>query len=283
MQMVKRIFLIAAACLFGWLAVHAYKLTRPLTFYIVTPSYNNEQWCIKNLEAVVQQEYPHWKMVIVNDCSTDRTSELLHAYLEEHQLQERVLLVDNKQRCGACRNIYDAIHGSSDEAAHSIPEIPDDAVVVIYDGDDWFAHNKVLSRLAQEYQQSDVWLTYGNFKSWPETITSCCSAIPDSVMRQRKFRNYRWVTSHVRTFYAWLFKKIQKHDLLYKGAFLPVSCDIGIMLPMLEMASNGHIRYIREVLYVYNIANTLNDYKIRLPEQLAMEKRLRGLPRYVAL
>jgi hypothetical protein len=41
----------------------AAQLDPPIEFVVVIPSYNNEKWCIKNLNSVVKQSYPHWSIV----------------------------------------------------------------------------------------------------------------------------------------------------------------------------------------------------------------------------
>lgn len=217
---------------------------------VVTPTYNNERWCIKNIQSVMEQTYPHAHHVIVNDCSSDQTSVLLHDHIKAHNLEQRVTLIDNTDRKGALQNLYNTIHA-----------LPDDAVVVTLDGDDWFAGAHVLQRIADEYKNTKVWLTYGQFQCHPEGEMGFCRKFPTRVLERNSFRAYTWVSSHPRTFYAWLFKKIKKEDLLLDGKFFAVTWDLAIMFPMLEMASKGHIRCIPDVLYIYNNHNPLNDHR----------------------
>ena len=75
-----------------------------------------------------------------------------------------------------------------------------------------------------------------------------------------------WYTSALRTYYAWLFKKIKKEDLLYNEKFFQTSGDVAEMLPMLEKARN-HIQFVKEILYIYNTENPLNDFKLKAKEQ----------------
>lgn len=257
-------------------------------FYIVVPTYNNEDWCLKNLNSVVEQAYPHWHMVIINDASTDRTSSLLHEAVKEKNVEHKVTIIDNKKRVGACRNIYDALHGNTDLSVHVLPQCPDNYVFCILDGDDWYAHAQSLSRVAREYQDKNVWMTYGNYQCWPNEVASCCSPLIPRVIKERLFRKVRWVTSHHRTYYAWLLKKIKKEDLMYSGNFLEATCDMAFSFPALEMASggknpHGHIRFIPDVIYMYNIATAGNDYKVRYNVQEHMHQYIRNLPTYQPL
>ena len=85
-------------------------------------------------------------------------------------------------------------------------------------------------------------------------------AVPDEVINANGFREYDWVTTHLRTFYAGLFKRIKKEDLFFEGRFYPVSGDMAMMFPMLEMAGL-HAKHLDHLAYVYNIDNPLNDFK----------------------
>jgi len=261
--------------------------------YVVIPTYNNEEWCIRNIESLKEQTYPYWTAIILNDCSTDRTSEILHAYLREQGLTERVRIIDNKKRCGACRNIYDAIQGSDDRGVHEIAACPDAYVVVLCDGDDWFATPHALARVALEYRNPQVWLTYGQYRVYPNNWKGHCAPYPVEVVRRRAFREFRpgaWNASHLRTFRAGLFKQIHKEDLMLGGEFLPVTWDVAMFAPMLELCcpegsdlTTVHFRYIDDILYVYNTATPLNDYKQHFELQQRLDRFIRSKPKYPAL
>ena len=44
---------------------------------IITPVYNNSEFIKQTIESVQKQTYKNWEMIIVDDCSTDRTPELI--------------------------------------------------------------------------------------------------------------------------------------------------------------------------------------------------------------
>lgn len=262
-------------------------------FYLVIPTYNNEQWCIRNLESLAGQLYDEWSAIILNDCSTDNTSALIKEYIAQHGLENRIVVIDNKERCGACRNIYDAIHGSDDLSCHQIVACPDSHVVVLYDGDDWFFSPHALARVAHEYTDPHVWLTYGQYAVYPGYRRGHCTAYPESIIKQRAFRSFRpgaWLASHLRTFKAGLFKQIRKDDLMIQGKFLPVTWDVAMMSSMLELCTpinssptDAHFRFIGDILYVYNTETPLNDYKQHFELQQKLDRYLRAQPVYAAL
>lgn len=47
---------------------------------IITPTYNCGRFIAKTIECVLAQNYPHWEMLIIDDCSTDDTSEIVSQY-----------------------------------------------------------------------------------------------------------------------------------------------------------------------------------------------------------
>ena len=68
--------------------------------------------------------------------------------------------------------------------------------------------------------------------------------------------------------------------MLYEGKFFNVTWDLAIMFPMLEMASDGHIRFIPDVLYIYNADNPLSDIKQQRELQKRLEDVIRKKTRY---
>jgi glycosyltransferase involved in cell wall biosynthesis len=245
----------------------------PVEIVVLMPSYNNEQWYEKNLDSIICQTYPHFTIYYINDCSTDRTNELVQAYFRSHGLQDKVTYVNNTARIGALANIYNAVHN-----------IRAGKVVVICDGDDWLAHPRVLETVADVYNSNkDIWLTYGTLKTVPHDIIDCCEELPYDIIKNRKFRSYKWVTSHLRTFYAKLFQQIKKEDLQLQGEFFRMTYDQAIMFPMLEMASEGHFKFIPEVLYRYNMLTPLNDNKVNAQLQKLLELYIRAMPPYKPL
>lgn len=218
-------------------------------FVIITASYNNKHWYKRNLDSGLNQQYSNFRIIYVDDASPDDTGNLVEQYLAAQHQQDHVTLIKNTQRMGALANVYKAAHLCKPEE-----------IILIVDGDDWLANDHVLAYLNAVYSDPNVWLTYGQFVWFPEGIKGFSSPMPEKIIANNEFRSC-WVTSHLRTFYAALFQKINREDLLYDGNFLVSAGDIAIMFPMLEMAGY-HVRFIPEILYVYNCANSLNDHKV---------------------
>lgn len=238
---------------------------------VIIPSYNNSAWYERNLDSVMAQQYGQWRALYIDDCSPDRTGELARAFIKARGFEHTITVIHNSERRGALHNLY-----------HAIMSCADDEVVVTIDGDDWFASPYVLSRINDEYQDDAVWMTYGTYVSWPENMAGSWFAVPPAIIEANTFRQSRWMTSHLRTFYAKLFKLVRREDLLYNGEFFTVTWDMAFMFPMLEMAG-FHARHISDILYVYNQSNPINDYKVRLQQVLAADAFIRSKPVYARL
>jgi hypothetical protein len=159
----------------------------------------------------------------------------------------------------------------------------DDEIIVILDGDDWLAHNGVLNKLDTVYSDPNCWMTYGQYISWPDNMPGYSRQIPSDIIETNNFREYEWCASHLRTFYAWLFKMIRREDLISPdGSFYSMAWDQAIMFPMLEMAGY-RAKFISDVLYIYNAANPIGDSKVNRQLQRELETIIRLRKRYCPL
>lgn len=240
-------------------------------FVVVVASYKNEEYYKRNLDSIFDQTYTNYRVIYVDDFSPDRTYELVSSYIKERGVEDKVHLIKNEENLKAMYNLYTMIHMCDN-----------DEIVVILDGDDWFADERVLERLNRYYANEDVWLTYGQYKRHPDNQIGMCK--PDLLrqLQKAKFRELDWHYSHLRTFYAGLFKRIRIADLFYNGNFYNTTYDLAIMYPMMEMARE-HTFFIPDIMYVYNYQTPLNDEKIRRDEQIEIEKHIRSLPKYMKL
>lgn len=225
---------------------------------VVVPSYNNADWYVNNLSSIFMQNYQNYKVIYIDDNSEDGTADLVEEYVNKTGQSDRVTLIRNSERKGHAHNHI-----------HAVSLAPDHAIIVHIDGDDWLrlddqARTDVFSMLNEIYEDPNVWLTYGSYYRYPYGNLGTCKEFPEEVVRENSYRDYQWVSSHLRTFYAWLFKQIDPTDFLYTGSnpefigkLWPAAVDLSFMFPMLEMA-NGRYRYVPDVIYAYNRANPLN-------------------------
>ena len=63
---------------------------------IIMPSYNTARFISKTIESVLEQTYKNWELLIVDDCSTDNTDEIVSKYDDD-----RIIYLKNKKNSGA--------------------------------------------------------------------------------------------------------------------------------------------------------------------------------------
>jgi glycosyltransferase involved in cell wall biosynthesis len=239
-------------------------------FAIVVPTYNNSAVCLKNIASLLGQKYDNYHIYIIDDASTDDTHKKLSFYCTEHDSSNKITLLHNTKRVGALANYYRIIH-----------TLEDHVIVLNVDGDDWLAHDQVLHILNHAYDQ-DIWLTYGQFRQYPSHEIGFCRPLDPETIVTHNYRRSAWLTTHLRTYYAWLFKKIDKKDLCYEGRFIKACGDRALIYPLLEM-SGGRCACIQDVLYIYNCANPLADVRVNLSEQQKMCHYICAQPAYAPL
>jgi glycosyltransferase involved in cell wall biosynthesis len=245
-------------------------------FEVVILSYNNEKYYQRNLDSVVHQitDTP-FHITYVNDCSTDHTGELVDLYRKEHHLEDLITVIHNKERVGMLANM--------DKMVHSFPDY---AIIINIDGDDSLIHNKVIDRVVHAYRNKNLWFVYGQMIYYYHTTGYYHfrgQELPKEIMENNLFREYAWVTSHLKTFYAGLFKKINREDFFYENSYFDMSGDLAYTYPMLEMASQGHIGFIPEILYLYNYYNPISDHNRNVAHQITLENYIRSKKRYAPL
>ena len=62
---------------------------------IITPTYNCGKFIGETIESVQKQTYTNWEMVIVDDCSTDDTKDVVERYLQQDKRIKYHCLTEN--------------------------------------------------------------------------------------------------------------------------------------------------------------------------------------------
>jgi glycosyltransferase involved in cell wall biosynthesis len=247
-------------------------------FRIVVPVRDAERWVGRCVRSIRFQRGEDWRALVVDDRSEDATHERA---LEAAAGDPRIEVVRTAERRYALANLVDGVR--------RLATGPDDVVLAV-DGDDWLAHDRVLEVLAGVYADPEVWLTYGSHRRFKDKWThrvglrkkrGIAHAFPAEVAEARTFRSQPWAATHLRTFRKFLFDGIRDADLRGPdGSYWRTTWDMALMFPMLEMAGARHIRYVHDMLYVYNNANPRSIHRVAPAEQILNACRSRLMPTY---
>lgn len=72
---------------------------------IIIPNYNKAEYLTKCLDSIVNQTFQDFKVIIIDDCSTDNSVQIIQSYVNRYP--DKVILVQNSENKGAAgsRNI----------------------------------------------------------------------------------------------------------------------------------------------------------------------------------
>ena len=183
------------------------------------------------IESMARQKGPRWGAVLFDDASEPRIAE--HFEIACASLGARCTVVRNRRRRGLLANMVIAVRRICTD-----PE----TVIVTLDADDALIGDRVLERLAAEYERgADV--TVGSMLR-----TDKAADYPVRFDRPRERRGGN-VWQHLRSFRKRLFDAVPDEALRLDGEYVDIANDWAFMLPIVEMAA--HPVHITEPLYLY--------------------------------
>lgn len=63
---------------------------------VIMPSWNTGNFIAESIQSVINQTYEKWELIIVDDCSTDNTDEVVGSFADE-----RIKYLKNEKNSGA--------------------------------------------------------------------------------------------------------------------------------------------------------------------------------------
>jgi glycosyltransferase involved in cell wall biosynthesis len=238
-------------------------------FLIVMPFYNAQKWVSKSIKSVKLQNYDNFHCIVADDCSTDQSYEICKQAIGD---DARFTLIRSETNLGPLGNAY--------EAAIKFGKSKDD-IVVILDGDDFFYSPNTLQIISDTYDSNKCWMTYGSYINLSnKKIGKFSRKVPDRVIQENLFRNYEWCTSHLRSYKFGLLQKVNREDLLDEnGVYIRAAGDLALMFPLLEMSAERS-QFVKDILYIWNDLNEMNEHKTKRELQIKSELYIRNMTRY---
>jgi len=238
----------------------------PKKYSIISVGCNCEKYVRPWFRSVVKQTIKDFECFIALDPSSDDTVNTVYRFIKS---DDRFKVVSNseKENYGALKNRYLCTEHVKN------PE----SIVMHLDLDDSFYTKNSIKIVADTYSKYNCWLTYGSYAS---NVGGCWNKeIPKEVWANNSHRKNAWSTSSLRTFKKWLWDKIDPKDFLMPdGTWIKRGTDLAFMFPMLEMAGQKRVRFIKNILYYYNVYGQQNKNLLK-HENLSV-KHTRGKTSY---
>ena len=234
---------------------------------VVTPAYNAEQYIERCILSVAQQDYHNYQMIIIDDASTDNTFDIALAVIDSlpEDIRDNFQIIGNVDNCGAVWN-----------QVNTIEEHCGDDIVMLLDGDDWLINDPNLFHKYNNIYRDGAEFTYGSCWSLVDSIPLIAQEYPPEVKANKLYRDYKFnwnmPYTHLRTFEARLMHDYLRDHGNYafrdeEGNWLKAGGDTAVFYTMLEAADPIKVVCIPDIVYNYNDAHPLNDYKVNGDEQ----------------
>ena len=113
---------------------------------VITPMYNCEKFISETIESVLNQTYTNWEMIIIDDCSTDKSKQIVKQYIER---DKRIRLIALNENSGAA------------VARNKGIEVSSGRFIAFLDGDDLWESNK-LEKQIQFMTEKNIGFSWHN-------------------------------------------------------------------------------------------------------------------------
>ncbi|UOE93829.1 glycosyltransferase family 2 protein [Alkalihalobacillus sp. LMS39] len=127
---------------------------------VITPAYNAEKFIGDAIESVLAQTYPHWEMIIVDDCSTDETAKVVEQYSDK-----RIRFIQLKKNSGPAIARNTSIQNAKGR------------YIAFLDSDDMWQPDKLEKQLAF-MRRHDIAFSYTAYENMGEDGKSLGTVVP---------------------------------------------------------------------------------------------------------
>lgn len=223
---------------------------------VVTPSYNAEKLIGRTIQSVLDQTWQDWELLVIDDCSTDSTREVVTAYALQDARIRLIALDNNHGAPAAPRNI-----GVREAKGHWI---------AFLDADDIWHPEKLALQLAAADAKSGEFISSQMKDFWDDTLLyfSPVSASPiEAVTFAQQRIKGRIPTSSVLVTHALMLKFPFNEDIRYK-AVEDYHCWLRILRSGVK-----HWKVEYPLLSYRRIAGQISGSKRRMLERMHMLHR----------
>jgi len=202
-------------------------LNEQISFSILMANYNNANYIEEAIRSVILQTYPLWELIIVDDCSSDNSIDIIKPFLKD----KRIKLICNERNIG----YGGSLRRAADNASNMI--------FGILDSDDKL-HETALDVMAGAYKRnSQFGFIYSTCWGCDSELKNCVINKDIGTFRNIKSVFFREKISHFKTFKKEAYQKTSGFNVNQKKAV-----DKDIILKLEEVTN---IKFINKPLYYH--------------------------------
>lgn len=145
---------------------------------IIMPSYNTAKFISLSIESVIAQTYENWELIIVDDCSCDKTDDIVAAFVGDDR---RIRYLKNEKNSGAAVSRNRALKEAKGKW------------IAFLDSDDLWAASK-LEKQIRFMENNGYRFSYTMYKEIDENSQSLNRVVygPKKITKRKMF-NYCWM------------------------------------------------------------------------------------------
>lgn len=197
---------------------------------IVMPSWNTERFIGESIQCVIDQTYTNWELLIVDDCSTDNTDEVVKSFLKDNRIKH----LKNEKNSGAALTRNEAMREAQGEW------------IAFLDSDDLWTSEKLEKQIRFMIENNFV-LSYTEYEKIDEDDKPLNIHVsgPDVVDKKRMYR-YDYIGQLTMMYSAKHFGLIQIKDIKKNN-------DYAIRLQLFKKDSGTEAHLLKENLAKYRV------------------------------
>ena len=156
-------------------------MNKPLVSVII-PNYNHARFLDERIQTVLNQTYPNFELIILDDKSTDCSLEVINKYKDDPHVSKIVVNEENS--------------GSTFKQWHKGFELAEGNIVWIAESDD-SCDTKLLEVLVQGYLESDAVLAFCKSCKYDVDGNRCCYFPHDKLVKSFSMTGHDFIKEHM--------------------------------------------------------------------------------------
>jgi len=199
---------------------------------IVMSCYNSDKYIADAIKTVKEQNYENWELIIVDDCSTDKSLKIIKKYIEKVEITEKVKIIIHDKNFGCGTSLSDAILNSSGE------------LIAVLDSDDALYSKDSLEIMVKIHlENQDASLVYSNYWECDENLRK------QKIFKTRQIKDDEtYLGTKIRISHFKVFKRSLYDKTVGVNRELRQTVDKDLVLKLEEV---GKLIHVNRELYLY--------------------------------